>query len=166
MSWNYNEAQGPTRPSCWGHANIFNADNRECSRCSFQNSCRDEIVKIGQNQSQSRPFFTNPPVINRTTHQPQPAFYNRPTGQTTVQNQIYNPPQVQHTQNQQVIEPYTYGWIPDPLQHGIPSVPVRVQLPGETFGQRVVKNAGLAMAESFIFSMFLAVRQAVLPPKK
>jgi hypothetical protein len=35
----------------------------------------------------------------------------------------------------------------------------------ESFMERVVKNAGLAMLESFFGQCFLAVRQMVLPPQ-
>jgi len=69
---------------------------------------------------------------------------------------VHPPPQQQ----------YGYGWIQDPLYYTLTSAPppVRPQMGDETFFDRVVKNTGLAMMESFFGQCLLAVRQMVLPP--
>jgi hypothetical protein len=54
----------------------------------------------------------------------------------------------------------------DPLYYTIHAAPppMRPQLQGEGFFDRVVKNAALSMMESFFASMFLAVRQMIWAP--
>jgi hypothetical protein len=59
-----------------------------------------------------------------------------------------------------------YGWLHDPLYYTMAATPppVRPQMQGESFVERVAKNAGLAMVEAFFGQCFLAVRQLILPP--
>jgi hypothetical protein len=60
-----------------------------------------------------------------------------------------------------------YGWLHDPLYYTMAATPppVRPQMQGESFVERVAKNAALAMVESLFGQCFLAVRQLILPPK-
>lgn len=61
---------------------------------------------------------------------------------------------------------YGYGWLHDPLYYTAVASPppMRPQMQGEHFFERMMKNVGLAMLESFFLQSFLAVRQLVLPP--
>lgn len=61
---------------------------------------------------------------------------------------------------------YGYGWLHDPLYYTAVASPppMRPQMSGENFMERMMKNVGLAMLESFFLQSFLAVRQLVLPP--
>jgi hypothetical protein len=105
----------------------------------------------------------------------QPQVVQQPVQQPPIQQ--YIPPQnqqiIQHPQTQQpvrVYDPppaYHYGWLNDPLYYsGVATPPpMRPQLAGETFFERVVKNMGLSMMESMFFQGYLAVRQMVLAPE-
>jgi hypothetical protein len=63
--------------------------------------------------------------------------------------------------------PYGYGWVQDPMHRYIHTTPpvFRAQMPGESFGERMVKNIGLSMLESLFSTMFLSVRQMVWGPE-
>jgi hypothetical protein len=83
--------------------------------------------------------------------------------------QQYVPPQaIQPAVAATQAVPYGYGWTPDPLYYSIHAAPppLRPQFQGETFFERVVKNAALGMMESFFKEMFMAVRQTFWQPDK
>jgi hypothetical protein len=196
------------RPRCWGKE--YATDNRECRACSFNNSCRDQIIRSNINrpslyQQAQHTVPTNntiPHVPYRTAYpaqtyatpqpvptvpvQPAPTFtpptipLQQPTYQHVQPPPRYQPPQPQpqqaqpaQPQQQQAQQPqptqnsYPYGWLQDPLYWQISATPspVRPQLPGETYFQRVSKNMVLALAEAFFAQGLLAMRQLVLPPK-
>lgn len=166
------------KPACWGKS--YEDGNRECRNCGVQGSCKDEVIRNNVN----RPAFSFYQPYQQQTFQapaPQPpTYYQVPAPQPTYQQVQFRPtyqPQqvpVQSVQTQfrppvpqqQMAPPYQYGWVQDPLQYQLFSSPppFRPQLDGETFFERVVKNTGLAMLESILGSMLLAVRQMVLEP--
>lgn len=178
--------QSQQKPQCWGNQAVHNAENRECSRCSFQLTCRDEIVKLGANRFPQQQYgqsyggapFAPPRPVQQTPQMQQqqqihvlppqqPAYYI--PQQMNYQNPYQNyggGPRVASPQVVNGVPPFTYGWIQDPLHGSIGhyGMPVRVQQPGETFGQRVVKNAALSMGESFLMQLVFALRQTYLPP--
>jgi hypothetical protein len=76
----------------------------------------------------------------------------------------------QHQQSLQPTLPWStlgwYGYTPDAMWNAVASVPpiFRRQEVGESFGMRFAKNVGLVVVETIFREMFLAVRQATLPP--
>jgi hypothetical protein len=124
------------------------------------------------------------PPVPQYYQQPQQPQYQQPYQppqyqQVPVRTFQWNQPpqqapvpvvQQQQQRPQQIMTqvPYGYGWVNDPLQYSLYSTPplIRPQMPGETFVERVVKNTGLAMFESFLVSMLLAVRQMVWEPEQ
>ena len=174
------------RPPCWGRS--FEEGNRECRSCSVQGSCKDEIVRQNVNRPMYQP--TAQPYYQPTQYQ-QPVPYQQPApvpvpqyqppmaisslrrAVTSIPVQSYpatTPQQVpqvpQVPQQPQTQVPYGYGWIQDPMHYYVHTTPppLRPQMNGESFSQRMVKNIGLAMLESMFASLFLAVRQMVWEP--
>lgn len=180
-------------PRCWGKN--YTEGDRECRGCGFQESCKSEIIRNGVNrqpmyqtavpqQFQQYPqqpaphvqvpsyqpparvpsrFFVGGPQTNQyappqPVYQPQQA-YQQPQYPPQYQQQQYAPPQ-----NQQ----YGYGWVNDPMHHYVHSIPPphRPQMPGESFGERMVKNIGLSMMESLFANMFLSIRQMMWTPEQ
>ena len=162
------------RPACWGNIAAHDPTSPACRGCGYQNSCRDDIVRLNNQRSQQQQFQ-------------QPQYYSTPAYQPPVQQvPVYQQPPVYQPQSVSMSRPapaamakpqqaaqiypvpqnYGYGWIQDPMYYSMVAAPppVRVQLQGENFVERVVKNAGLAMVESLFGQCFLAVRQLVLPP--
>lgn len=178
------------RPRCWGMPEAYDLSSRECRGCSSQNSCGDTV----QRSRNARAFQARqaPPGPAYPQAAPQQAYYGPtyrapavaqsfqpqavplPVQQPPVQQYVPQPQQqiIQHPQTQQpvrVYDPppaYHYGWLNDPLYYsGVATPPpMRPQLAGETFFERVVKNMGLSMMESMFLQGFLAVRQMVLAP--
>lgn len=180
LQYQYGSVNAQAKPACWGRS--YEEGNRECRNCGFQGSCKDEIIRAAVN----RPQMYQPPQY------PQYQQYQPPIPVPQVQVPQYQPPQPtfarsltnwqpQPQPQPQVMQqglartainpaqaiPYGYGWLNDPMHYYIHTTPPpqRPQLPGETFMGRVVKNAGLAMMESFFASMFLAVRQMTWAPE-
>lgn len=60
-----------------------------------------------------------------------------------------------------------YGSFPDPLYLYMAAnpVPLRYQMPGETFLERFAKNTALGLMEEVCSQAVLAVRQLRLPPR-
>lgn len=192
MSWQYGSPGTPLameRPRCWGMESAYDVSSRECRGCSSQNSCRDQVVRA-QNarrvavpppvQAPTAAYFSQfgqvppaqafhpaqvplapPPMIQPP--QQAPIAQYQPPPQQIRQAQ---PPQQQAVQVYQAPGQFQYGWLHDPLYYSAVASPppMRPQLPGESFPERMVKNIGLAMLESFFLQSFLAVRQLVLPP--
>lgn len=167
------------RPRCWGRT--YDEMTGECRRCGFQNSCKDEIIRCNINRpapmQQYQPMYGQPPMMPYAAPQQlnQPVIYQ--------QQQVAGVP-IRPQQNQQQLAQETaqramlmntvqpmqqppYGWLHDPLYYTMAATPppVRPQMQGEGFMERVVKNAGLAMVEALFGQCFLAVRQLILPPK-
>lgn len=174
------------RPRCWGMPEAFDLSSRECRGCAAQNSCGDTVQRSRNARAfqarqapvpQQQPTYFGPTYRSPAVAQSyQPQVVPLPVVQPPPVQQ-YVPPQpqqqiIQHPQTQQqvrVYDPppaYHYGWLNDPLYYaGVATPPpMRPQLAGETFFERVVKNMGLSMMESMFFQGFLAVRQMVLAP--
>jgi hypothetical protein len=191
--WQYSSPPGGTlveRPRCWGMEAAFDITSRECRGCAATNSCRDQI----QRTQNARRFAVAPPAgVNQTAQffqqfAPQPtvipvhaqAFAPTATAQAPVPAPLPVVHQMPFQQQaiQQARPPqapvqafpspsqYGYGWLHDPLYYTAVASPppMRPQLDGESFFERMMKNVGLAMLESFFLQSFLAVRQLVIPP--
>ena len=164
------------RPKCWSAS--FDEGTRECRGCGFQVSCKEETLRVRANRQvtpvqqqyspQYQPYAVPQPV---TYPAPQvvPQFRGLPLAQIPPQ-QV--PQQVRPQTVQQIHPPppqqYGYGWIQDPMYYTLTSAPppMRPQIETETFLNRVLKNAALAILEAFFGQCLLAIRQMVLPPKK
>lgn len=48
------------RPPCWGRS--FNNEDPECRRCSYQNSCRDQIIRLSQSLNRQPAPVLQPPA--------------------------------------------------------------------------------------------------------
>jgi hypothetical protein len=150
------------RPRCWGRS--YDDATRECRGCGFQVSCKDEIIKMNVNR----------PVVPAYFQPSQPYTTPQPVQPVTYQQQAQRAPTLQQTiqQPQQVQRFYPllehYGWMQDPLYYHLSATPppVRQQMQGESFVERVMKNAGLSMLEALFGQCFLAVRQMVFPPSR
>lgn len=179
-------APTPQKPPCWGKS--FEDGNRECRGCGFQGSCRDEVIRASMNRTvypqvpQYQPYFQQqapqvqypqipvaPPVQVPQYQPPQQSVLFSRLSRAAPQQQPQMMPQMMmpQIQNQQTSIPYGYGWVPDPMHHYVHTTPpvFRAQMPGESFGERMVKNIGLSMLESLFATMFLSVRQMVWGPE-
>lgn len=168
------------RPRCW--AKSYDDGARECRGCGFQSSCKDEIVRANAARvaAQAVPQYVPPFQGFQPYAVPQPVQVLTPIQQAQQAVPQFRglspvPPQVapapvaarqQATVYPPPAQQYGYGWIQDPLYYALTSAPppMRPQMGDESFFDRVVKNTGLAMLESFFGQCLLAVRQMVLPP--
>lgn len=193
MQFQYGTPSQPLaeRPRCWSKSH--DEGSRECRGCSFQTSCKEEIIRLNAMRPMAAP--APQPQYYAPQYQPQ---YQQPFQPYAVPQpvQVIQPPPVQQSlvpqfkgltsapatapvlatpvMNAQPMRPvhpvppqqYGYGWIQDPMYYALTSAPppMRPQMGDETFFGRVVKNTGLAMLESFFGQCLLAVRQMVLPP--
>ena len=160
------------RPKCWSKA--FDESARECRGCGFQTSCKEEVVRLNASRYIAPPApqpqyfqpYAVPQHVQIVQPQPQqlvPQFRGlAPAAPPPQQPQ----PLAQRPTHQIPMQQYGYGWIQDPLYYALTSAPppMRPQMGDESFFDRVVKNTGLAMLESFFGQCLLAVRQMVLPP--
>jgi hypothetical protein len=156
---------------------------RECRGCTFQNSCRDTVYRA---RNQAAPAYAPPNYIPQQpmTYAPAPAYapapqqFRQPMQQAPMP--VVQPAQVPtQVPTQALAAPrqasplypvpaqYDYGWLHDPLHQAMSACPppIRPQLMGETFVERVAKNMFLSAAEAFFMHGFLAIRQLVLPPE-
>lgn len=180
------------RPKCWGQS--YNSEDRECRGCSWQASCRDQVIRTQVNRQPAAPQQVQTPM---NYYQPQqfavpqhvPATFQPPRPPVQVappqpyQVTPYRPPQPQiQTQMQVPMMPLPapqvsqqpvqmsvidyYGRFQDPLHYSLMTAPppYRPQMTGESFFERVAKNVALAMLEVVAMQGLLAVRQMVLPP--
>jgi hypothetical protein len=175
------------RPRCWGRS--FDEMSSECRRCGFQNSCKDEIIRCNINrpapmQQYQAPYGPAPAVPYTQPMQAQPVVFQQQQQVAGFRPQFQQQQQIQHQPPQQLaqeaaqramlmntVQPMQqppYGWLHDPLYYTMAATPppVRPQMTGEGFVERVVKNAGLAMVEALFGQCFLAVRQLILPPRQ
>lgn len=178
-------------PSCWGRVDSYNSEDRECRGCGFQNTCRNQVIKLTLNNQQAIPQMPIPapqyyssyqpavaPAPNYTlpTHHapapivtryvpPQPApipVYQSPRPPVHQQQQMAQPQQPQ----QQIPAVDWYGRTQDPLFfHVLSPPPFRPQMPGEQFGERLMKNIILDIATLFFGHLMLGARQMILPPQ-
>lgn len=183
MQFQYGTPSQPLaeRPRCWSKSH--DEGSRECRGCGFQASCKDEIIRMNQSraplaapapqyyqpqyQQPFQPYAVPQPVqvVYPAAQQQSPVPQFRglaPTAPPTLQPMPMQQKSVYPMTSQQ----YGYGWIQDPLYYALTSAPppMRPQMGDETFFDRVVKNTGLAMLESFFGQCLIAVRQMVLPP--
>ena len=144
------------RPRCWalGHDLM----SRDCRGCGYQTSCKDEcdrrrIQQMPFQQPHPQPVPVPVPVAY---HQPQPGY-------PQAANRALAPAA---RSIQQLASQGSYGWYQDPLYWNMAAVPppVRIQLEGEGFFERVAKNAVLAAGEAVLGQCFLAIRQALWNP--
>lgn len=178
------------RPRCWSKSH--DEGSRECRGCSFQTSCKEEIIRLNATRPLAAPAPQQPYYAPQYQPAPQQTFqpYAVPQPVQVLQQPVQQSlvPQfkgltpapvaapvlatpVMTAQPMKPIHPipqqqYGYGWIQDPMYYALTSAPppMRPQMGDETFFGRVVKNTGLAMLESFFGQCLLAVRQMVLPP--
>lgn len=190
MQFNYGTQTAPVveRPRCWGRS--YDEVSSECRRCGFQNSCKEDIIRanMGRPMVPQQPQYgstmygpapTSPYAVPQNVapivYQPQQALQPRPMQMpqaVLAPQQQQQAPQVAQEVAQRammantVVQQPPYGWLHDPLYYTMAATPppVRPQMQGESFTERVVKNAGLAMVEALFGQCFLAVRQLVLPP--
>lgn len=180
MQFSYGAPYNPVaeRPRCWSKE--YSEGVRECRICSYQVSCKDEIIRANvarqpapaQQQPQYfQPYAVPQPVQVMNNHVPQqssvPTFRGFQNPQTQLAPMQHQPQQIVNRNiYQQPTNQFGYGWIQDPLYFTLTSAPppMRPQMGDETFFDRVVKNTGLAMLESFFGQCLIAVRQMVLPP--
>lgn len=167
-------------PPCFGKS--YDNDNRECRGCSFQTSCRDEVIKTRNSMAPTTtdyyrqfgyggasiaplraPVAPAPQAMSSAAAPPPYIGFGRPSMQ---------PPAQQYSQQLPPGYPPPprygdYGWLQDPLHYMMASAPtpMRPQMPGESFAERALKNAGLSMAEAFFMQAVMSVRQLVLAPK-
>jgi hypothetical protein len=151
------------RPPCWGKS--YDENNRECKGCPVQVSCKDEIIKLNV---QRRPYYGTQPTAPAypAAAAPVPGYFPQPP-----QPRPYQPPQQipipVANQGGGGLPLYGYGWIRDPMFHTIHQAPVeRNQFPGESFGERAIKNVALSLIEALFGSLLLAVRQWSWAPKQ
>ena len=148
------------RPRCWGLS--FDETNRECRGCQVQGTCRDEVFK--KHAAQQRPYYGAPSYA--LPQAPIPLPYQPPVA-APAPRAVPVPYQAAPGQ-QSVIPAYGYGSTWDPITPQLYAAPPvhRVQLPGESFMERMFKNVALGMLEAFAINLVLGVRQAVWAPKK
>lgn len=83
------------RPGCWGRADVYDADNKECRGCGFQETCRSQVIKtISAHQ------VAVPQVSNVPQYSPQyPGFPQQQqqyaVPQQTQQAPVWQPQQLQ-----------------------------------------------------------------------
>lgn len=164
---------GP-KPPCWGTSKYDNED-RECRACGFQNTCRDQVIKL-------KPVTPAPVPVASFFNQyqtPTPYAAPQPAPQPAQQFVRVTPTPVQPAQVQmKPVVPATgqvqpaqfndrYGQFQDPMFNSIKATPsvLRPQFPNESFPTRVAKNMALAGLESAIGELLLGVRQFIWAPK-
>jgi hypothetical protein len=172
-------------PSCYGLS--YDNDSRECRGCGFQNTCRELVIKAKNNMTSPttteyyRQFGVGggsgyggvsiAPLRAPVAPMPQPSTHT--TLLPLTRPQVFQPQTSQYYQQQNIPPGYPppvrygdYGWMQDPLHYAMAGAPtpMRPQMPGESFAERTMKNAGLAMAEALLMQGVLAVRQLVLAP--
>lgn len=179
-------------PICHGNPKLYDSTDRECRACSHLTSCREVVAAANYNQQvqqvqqvqQAAPFSSGPQPFfapGQQAQAPQRPTWPPPPTQQPSYPQPWQAPQRPPVQAMQIIQPTqqatainyvqyaqeTYGRMNDPLHSMIYSCPVppRPQMAGESFKSRMMKNVGLALAETFLAQLLLGVRQAVLPPK-
>lgn len=175
MAYQYGSPEnGLARPRCWGNEREFNPNLRECRGCGVQGSCRDEILRSRNHQSQQGYPYQQPAPQQTAWY---PGYQVPPPGSAPGQLPVVQgPPQpprtvaIQPQPQQPSLFPqpqqYQYGWLHDPLYQQMFAVPPPMipQLPGESFlerlGKNMVRDAGVAMAAN----LYWALRQMVLPP--
>lgn len=191
MTLLYGNTQSGNRPGCWGRLDVYDSEGRECRGCGFQSSCRDNVIKQTINNQQAvqqvstgyyspyqqpMPFAPAPAPMAITPYQapapapvqvarfvaPAPVVQQQPVRvpapiPTQLPQQAMHPGQMQHD---------WYGRMQDPLFFQIlQPPPFRAQVPGESFGQRFIKNLALDLGTMAFFHAGLALRQMFLPPK-
>jgi hypothetical protein len=147
----------------------YNPQTRECRNCSFQNSCRDNIIR----SRQATPgYYTQFATNGYAGPVPAPAPINvaqAPLPVVAQQQQVVRqPPPQQPMSAFPPPAPYSYGWLHDPLYYALYSAPPPMvpQLEGEGFLERMGKNMVRSMVTGVTGEAFLAARQWVWAPKK
>lgn len=117
----YGAAPVGNRPGCWGDSRVYDSENRECRGCGFQNSCREQVVKITMNRQQPVQQVTTPSY----SHQFPTSPYAQP-----VQLPIPVPIQM-------MSQPAP---IPVPVQRFQPQPPMPIPMPPPAQYQRPVQQ--------------------------
>lgn len=167
---------GPPPPPCHGSQHKYDPTHQECRQCVFQNSCRDK-VEAARRGAVPVAVVHNPfqPAIPQhqfqPVHQPQQQFHPQPAYFQPPPQVPQNPYLQQYRAVPQQMQAIPvaqefYGRLQDPMHYILPAnpVPLRPQMQGETFMQRVVKNAVLGFGELLCFELGKMFRQMVLPP--
>lgn len=181
-------------PSCWGQD--YKDGDIECGQCRFNDTCQKEVLRGSMNSSYppmpsmpgSVPFPKTPPmpVPPPTPYRPPQPPYQVPVHPVTqyqqsrpvpipiqtsypVQSQqpYYQPPMVPPSQ----YAPQLPLEIPDPMvpwsRPGAMAPPYYfTQYPGETHGQRLVKNLILRGFAAIMFELFSHLTQWTWPPRR
>lgn len=153
-------------PRCWGKS--YDENDRECKGCGFQASCREEVFR---KNAEPRPVTAS----YWAAQAPRP--YAAPIQVQPMAVQPYVPPFPQMATMRPVAQPvqaspgpmpaHRYGWLQDPMYQVVHSAPppMRPQMQGEGFMERMVKNVALSMLEKGVAECLLAIRQMVFAPK-
>jgi len=180
----YDTAAGLTRPRCFSDDRVYfvgAANERACRSCSFQMSCRDEILRM-KNQASARvpvSSYTNqgygpvpiPQQNSQFTQMQMPQQAPQPLRQPAPAQQVTQYPQ---SVPQAMIGPYPapesyqYGWLVDPLYYTMaasPPPPVPT-LEGERSHTRFGKNIGRSFLLALTQECYLAARQFVWAPRR
>lgn len=191
----YGDSQTGNRPGCWGRTDVYDSENRECRGCGFQNSCRNQVIKLTPQQQvipqapmnaptyypyQTAPYQAPVPApmpmqapvpapMQIARYQPSvtPAPIAPPTYVAPAPVRVPAPIPTQQPQQMQNVPPQQdwYGRMQDPLFfHILSPPPFRPQMPGEVFGERLLKNLALDVAAMACGHLMLGLRQMILPP--
>lgn len=164
------------KPRCWGKS--FDETDRECRGCGFQNSCKEELIRKNVHRPMTPPpYYAPQPVRSYATPQPVQPLHQPIT--SYPYHQPSTPPGFQMATVAKALAPmmhpqpmtpassgHRYGWLQDPLYYTINAAPppMRVQMNGESFFERALKNALLGALERGAAECFLAIRQMLLAP--
>lgn len=178
------------RPGCWGRPDIYDSEDKECRGCGFQNTCRNQVIKLTPNQQMApvqttAPYYPYQPApytapqsampapvpapvqIARYQPAPMPAPIAPPTYMAPVKVPAPLPTvQPQYSQQGFPAQQDWYGRMQDPLFFSVLSPPpFRPQMLGETFPERVFKNLLLDVTALAFGHLMLGLRQMILPPQ-
>lgn len=183
-TWQYNPTAATSRPPCFGNPQVRNNASPSCQRCPSSADCVSTIQQSGR--PVAAPYYGPTPTQSYTQPQlstyiqpkpfippPPPGYQHSPPLGYSQQPQVqgYHPPQPQPQFAAPAFQQNTggdqYGWFQDPLHQWIAGSPppVRPQMQGESFAERIGKNIILAIIESLLTQCLLAFRQVRLPPK-
>lgn len=166
------------RPSCFGSK--FDNEARECKECEWKDPCRATIVQLnsGRFTSQSPTYYSSgpqqmqyavpTPVPYFAPPQQQQVFRPSPTPVQVIpqQQMTYRPPTASGSPQVAPTHVGWYGAVQDPAFGTIHSIPppFRPQFQGESFPERIIKNAVLSGLEAVTKEFLLGLRQVFLAP--
>ena len=165
MPYNYGD---PQRPPCWADERYHNPKTNECRSCTFQTSCRDQILRTRGYQPAApavappvAPYYNNGlvpgyPIAPPTTVPVNTAPQGQLVRQPPPQQGAYPPP-----------ARYAYGWLNDPMYYQMAASPPPMipALEDEGFFERLGKNILIDGLRSLTWQLHLATRQWVWAPE-